>query len=551
MTSYGAIASQEWTETAPPEGSAYVEVDFTAPSYKVNGSTVTISTIFDSTVDLADINASGLAPWEANATRAKLSSAIVAGIYAFLDTGITFVFEIGWDGSSTDSGPLFILGDGADPDDAEWLLYADAAQNTIAGSRIDVYDYDSLAVSAALTPVNTGIVRYAFTIGRPDTGVFKNEAAFNGSTFVDMGDSAYDAKVNFPSLDFTEVFGSETWSWFFAGAYIRKFQIYEAVSPTDLLIASAAGLPLTIAGTPVTIGSTVLGGVYDGFSVSASGGVPPYSYSVGSGSLPTGLTIDSATGAVSGAPSAVGSYTGIVLRVTDDNGDTDDLASFDIVITPQWAILTDFATISSITNGSPASFGTLNIGPADADRVLALVVTGENGNNWSITAGSVGGNATTSIVAQTSQIAIAGIHTLALAAGTSAAITFTFSGTMNQPDAAISVIAMYGVVATANDTDLDHHYPSIVTSWTDSVNQVADGITIGTVCYQITAAPGGEAVDWTNLTEANDRDAAVFSHHSTAFSLDSSTTSRSITVTMANTGYPSFGVMALATFGPS
>jgi subtilisin family serine protease len=52
-------------------------------------------------------------------------------------------------------------------------------------------------------------------------------------------------------------------------------------------------------------------------SVAASGGTPPYAWSLQSGALPNGVSLDSSTGALSGAPSAApGSYTFIV-RVDD------------------------------------------------------------------------------------------------------------------------------------------------------------------------------------------------------------------------------------------
>jgi hypothetical protein len=51
-------------------------------------------------------------------------------------------------------------------------------------------------------------------------------------------------------------------------------------------------------------------------SMVAAGGTPPYTYSISAGSLAPGLTLNSSTGAISGTPTAAGtfSYTG---RVTD------------------------------------------------------------------------------------------------------------------------------------------------------------------------------------------------------------------------------------------
>lgn len=64
--------------------------------------------------------------------------------------------------------------------------------------------------------------------------------------------------------------------------------------------------------TPLSVNvSALLGGTaqqpYTGV-VAASGGTAPYSFSVASGSLPAGLTLNSSTGAVSGTPTTAGTY---------------------------------------------------------------------------------------------------------------------------------------------------------------------------------------------------------------------------------------------------
>jgi hypothetical protein len=54
-------------------------------------------------------------------------------------------------------------------------------------------------------------------------------------------------------------------------------------------------------------------------TVSASGGVPPYSYSVAIGDLPTGLALNATTGAVRGVPRQAGAF-GLTFAVTDAGG---------------------------------------------------------------------------------------------------------------------------------------------------------------------------------------------------------------------------------------
>lgn len=88
---------------------------------------------------------------------------------------------------------------------------------------------------------------------------------------------------------------------------------------------------LTILGTPVT--SSQVNVPYVGFTVSAKGGNKPYTYSIQSGTLPVGLSINATTGVVSGTPTIIALASGLVIRVTDCANRTADLASFSINIT--------------------------------------------------------------------------------------------------------------------------------------------------------------------------------------------------------------------------
>jgi hypothetical protein len=83
------------------------------------------------------------------------------------------------------------------------------------------------------------------------------------------------------------------------------------------LIATRSSGPVILTTTlpPATVGipySTLL---------LASGGAFPYTWSVISGSLPPGLTLNPSTGEISGVPTAAGSYT-FTVQVTDAHGAT-------------------------------------------------------------------------------------------------------------------------------------------------------------------------------------------------------------------------------------
>lgn len=73
-----------------------------------------------------------------------------------------------------------------------------------------------------------------------------------------------------------------------------------------------------------------------GFSLDVSGFFSgtdtPFTYTVQAGTLPTGLTLGSGTGIISGTPTVVENQTGIVIRATDVSTDTADSNAFAINI---------------------------------------------------------------------------------------------------------------------------------------------------------------------------------------------------------------------------
>ena len=71
----------------------------------------------------------------------------------------------------------------------------------------------------------------------------------------------------------------------------------------SIRIAAAAELTITTNSLP----EGKVGTAYSA-TVEATGGVPPYTWSISAGSLPAGLTLNPTTGAISGTPTAAGNY---------------------------------------------------------------------------------------------------------------------------------------------------------------------------------------------------------------------------------------------------
>lgn len=141
-----------------------------------------------------------------------------------------------------------------------------------------------------------------------------------------------------------------------------------AADPTKS--ASATVAVVTQSGlsiTTISIPDATVGVAY-AFTISATGGTPPYNWSVASGSLPSGIQLSSSSGILAGTASTAGSYT-FSAKVADAAAHSD--------------------TQSFVITVDPAQSGNFD-GPAELPRVYinsTMANTPSPGRNWFVAAG--------------------------------------------------------------------------------------------------------------------------------------------------------------------
>ncbi len=157
----------------------------------------------------------------------------------------------------------------------------------------------SIAVTPATPTISTGITQ-PFTA----TGTYSNSSTQNLTSQVAWTSSSTSvATINSTGLATAVNAGSTTIS----------ATLGTVVGSTNLIVQM----------TPLTITTASLSGGNQNVSytatLAASGGMTPYTWSIASGVLPTGLSLTGGTGVISGTPTAIGTFN-FTARVTAANG---------------------------------------------------------------------------------------------------------------------------------------------------------------------------------------------------------------------------------------
>jgi hypothetical protein len=119
----------------------------------------------------------------------------------------------------------------------------------------------------------------------------------------------------------------------------------------DLTLNVDEGLPLAI--PPSTLPDAVQGFPYTQ-AVAAVGGTAPYTWSVSSGALPTGLSLDPNTGIISGTPTGARSST-FTIEATDSTSPTpqDTTETLSLTVDPAAPLSVSTSALDPATQGTP------------------------------------------------------------------------------------------------------------------------------------------------------------------------------------------------------
>ena len=163
-----------------------------------------------------------------------------------------------------------------------------------------------------------------------------------------------------------------------SGNFSIGVTVKDAGSPAQTTTATVT-LSVVAAGTPLTISSTSLpGGIPNQTykaTLSADGGTAPYTWSVTSGTLPSGLSLAKATGVISGTPTA-SSTTSLTFKAADSSSPAQTkTVTLSLVIAPVPLAITTTA-VPSGTQGSTYS-------------ALVNASGGTTPYAWSISSGSL------------------------------------------------------------------------------------------------------------------------------------------------------------------
>ena len=285
------------------------------------------------------------------------------------------------------------------------------------------------------------------------------------------------------------------------------------------------------------------------FTLSAAGGTSPYTWSISSGSLPAGLTLNTSNGVVSGTPTLAGTSS-FTAKVTDSKGKTATFATSITILSSMLTVAVSASTATVAPGGTVTytitatnSGQTALTGATFTDPLTDVLDDASYNNDASATAGSV--SFASPNLTWTGDLAVG------------ASATITFSVTVKNPDTGNKTLAST-VTSTTSSSNCASGSTDTRCSSSVKVSVLTIAMTVSpaspatvtpgaTVSYTITVTNSG-AVAYTGAT-FTDALSGVFDD--AAYNSDASTTAGSLSLSGSNliwTGDLAAGASATITF---
>jgi len=209
-----------------------------------------------------------------------------------------------------------------------------------------------------------------------------------------------------------------------------NFKVTDSGSPAQ---SQSVSLTLTIAAPPLVITTSSLPngtvGIAYSATLAATGGTTPFTWSLTSGTLPTGLSLNPSTGAITGTTSVAATNTPLTFTLTDSSAPVQTqkvnltLSIFSLLVSPVRAslVIDQALPVSATTNDSA-------------------------GVTWSATGSGCSGSACGAFSSTTSKSGVPVTYTAPASAGV---YTITATGVTNPADTFSSTVAVTDLAAVA------------------------------------------------------------------------------------------------------
>jgi hypothetical protein len=254
-----------------------------------------------------------------------------------------------------------------------------AGSATISAALAAVTGSTTLTVTPALTAITVTPANVTNVVGATQqytaTGTYSDSSTQNLTSQVAWSSSSNSiATINASGLATLVSAGTTSISAALAG-----------VSGSASLSVQAPLLTITTASLP----GGSMGSLYTA-GMAAGGGTTPYTWSVASGSLPPGLTLNTSSGAINGTPSAAGTFS-FTVQVADAGSPTQTTnKSLSITITPTLASISVTPASPSFVVGGTQQFTATGTYSDSSTQDLTLQATWTSSNTGVVSVNATG-----------------------------------------------------------------------------------------------------------------------------------------------------------------